>query len=372
MMIKARWMRGGTSKCWVFEEDEITRTGYSADLVLPRVFGSPDPRQLDGVGGATSTTSKALIVERSEREDIDVNFTFAQVDIEEARVDWGSNCGNCSAAVGLFALERGWVPTRGERTVVRTLNNNTGQVIIQSIPTPGGELPSDPDDRIPGVVFPGHPVSLGFLNPEGRTTGELLPTGAPRQTMTLHDGREVTVTLLDAGAPLIIVEAAGLGFPLDDYDQWLQHATTELFAFEELRRQAAVMMGLADTREAAERAVPKIGIVGPARSEDVDLHIMMMSMGKPHPAMPITGSVAVTVAARTPGTVVSEALSAPLTDELKIRIPVGVLSTFTEQTAQGRTVGVQRTARTLADAVLPVPEGQLAAASAGRHQEVSL
>lgn len=372
MMIKARWMRGGTSKCWVFEEDEIRRTGFDADLVLPRVFGSPDPRQLDGVGGATSTTSKALIVERSEREDIDVNFTFAQVDIEEARVDWGSNCGNCSAAVGLYAIEQGWVSAQEEDTVIRTLNTNTGQVIVQSIPTPGRALPSNPTDSIPGVVFPGHPVSLGFLDPEGRTTGQLLPSGTPQQVLTLSDGRDIAVTMLDAGAPIIVADAKDLGFPLDHYEQWMIHASTELTALEELRREAAVLMGLADSHAAAERAIPKIGVVGPATSTDVDLHIMMMSMGKPHPAMPITGSVGVTIAARTPGTVVAAALSAPVPDEMKIRIPVGVLSTFTEQTTLGQTVGVQRTARTLAEAVLPVPEGQLVAASSGLHQEVIL
>jgi 2-methylaconitate cis-trans-isomerase PrpF len=117
--VRARWMRGGTSKCWVFDAADLRETGFSADSALPRIFGSPDLRQLDGVGGATSTTSKALIVEPGGIADADVSYTFAQVGIEEATVDWGSNCGNCSAAVGLFALENGWVPMtagREERT----------------------------------------------------------------------------------------------------------------------------------------------------------------------------------------------------------------------------------------------------------------
>ncbi|UBH05244.1 hypothetical protein K8P10_000755 [Leucobacter sp. Psy1] len=371
MMIKAQWMRGGTSKCWVFEGEELRSSGYSADVVLPRIFGSPDPRQLDGVGGATSTTSKAMIVERSDDPDIDVRFTFAQVGIEEAKVDWGSNCGNCSAAVGLYAIERGWVRPTGDVTEVRTLNTNTGQVIVQTLRTPGSRIAENPEDSIPGVVFPGHNVSLGFLSPEGRTTGKLLPTGAARESLVLRDGRDVTVTMLDAGAPVVLVAAESLGFAADSYDRWMERAEQQAEVLDEIRRAAAVAMGLAPAPELAERAIPKIGIASRSLDQTADLQILMMSMGKPHPAMPITGSVGVTIAAQTPGTVVADALTSPVVNELRIRIPVGTLSTFTEQTSLGNTVGVHRTARTLAEASLPLPERQLAEASLAHTQEVA-
>src|SRR4051794_34117093 len=122
MNIQAEWMRGGTSKCWVFESDHLEQTGISLDHLLPKIFGSPDKRQIDGVGGATSTTSKAIILNPSTAANVDVEYTFAQVGIEEATVDWGSNCGNCSAVVGLYAIEQGWVTPQGDVTRVITRN----------------------------------------------------------------------------------------------------------------------------------------------------------------------------------------------------------------------------------------------------------
>ncbi|WP_035282251.1 PrpF domain-containing protein [Brevibacterium album] len=359
MRVSARWMRGGTSKCWVFDAADLDETGFSADAALPRIFGSPDLRQLDGVGGATSTTSKALIVERGDGSDIDVSYTFAQVGIEEAKVDWGSNCGNCSAAVGLFALESGWVPLRPGATEVRTYNTNTGQVIIQTIPTPGARLPDDPQELIPGTVFTGHGVELGFVSPEGKTTGVLLPTGAPVSEFAVAEGRTVRASLVDAGAPLVMVDAESFGLAPQDYAVWAGLVSERLSELDGIRRAAAVRMGLAETPEAAERAIPKVGVVSGSPDGEADLQVLMLSMGRPHPAMPITGSVGVTVAARTPGTTVAESLGGVVGEELRIRIPVGVLSTFTADRPEGRAVGVRRTARTLAEAQLLVPDGHL-------------
>ncbi len=135
MKIEAEWMRGGTSKCWVFETEHLQKTGAGLEELKPRLLGSTDSRQIDGVGGATSTTSKAVILHRAAADDeADVEFTFAQVGIEEATVDWGSNCGNCSAVVGLYALEKGWVVPTGEMTRIVTRNTNTGQIIVQRVP----------------------------------------------------------------------------------------------------------------------------------------------------------------------------------------------------------------------------------------------
>lgn len=363
-------MRGGTSKCWVLERAALQKTGFTADAVLPRIFGSPDIRQLDGVGGATSTTSKAMIVSRSESEDIDVEFTFAQVGIEEAKVDWGSNCGNCSSVVGLYAIEQGWVAPGQDVTEVRTLNTNTRQTIIQTIPTPGRQLPESLTSIVPGTVFPGHSVQLGFLSPEGRTTGKLLPTGDAISQITVGD-TTAEVTLIDAGAPLAVIDAVKFGFPAETYDDWFDQASTQLESIESIRREAAVAMGLARSPDEAERAIPKIGLISRSTDGASDLQVLMLSMGKPHPAMPITGSVGVSVAAQTQGTVVANSLAEPSGHELRIRIPGGVLSTFTEDSSLGRTVGVYRTARTLADANLPITADQLQGTAASQSEEDS-
>ncbi|WP_308113842.1 PrpF domain-containing protein [Arthrobacter sp. ISL-30] len=196
LKIPATWMRGGTSKCWVFEWDSLQVPGKSVDEVLLRLFGSPDNRQIDGVGGGTSTTSKAVILSRSIAEDADVDYTFAQVGIEEQRVDWGSNCGNCSAVVAPYAIQRGWVNAGQDSTAVRALNTNTNQYS-------GTQM-------IPGVPFPGMPVGMGFFDPAGRTTGKLFPTGEPVDKLTF-DGRQVAATLIDAGAPVVVLEAEAVG-----------------------------------------------------------------------------------------------------------------------------------------------------------------
>lgn len=368
MDLRAHWMRGGTSKCWVFEQAAIQKTGFTADALLPRIFGSPDLRQLDGVGGATSTTSKAIIVQRSESEDIDVEFTFAQVGIEEAKVDWGSNCGNCSSVVGLYAIEQGWVAPGNDVTEVRTLNTNTKQTIVQTIPTPDRHLPDNLTSMVPGTVFPGHSVQLGFLSPEGRTTGKLLPTGHSISQIAAGD-TTAEVSLIDAGAPLALIDAVKFGFSAETYDDWFDQASAQLETLEAIRRQAAVEMGLAHAPRDAERAIPKIGLVSRPTDESADLQILMLSMGRPHPAMPITGSVGVSVAAQTEGTVVANSLGVPSGHELRIRIPGGVLSTFIDDSSLGRTIGVHRTARTLAEASLPISTDQLQEATLSQSEE---
>lgn len=364
MKIQAEWMRGGTSKCWVFETDHLDTTTTGLDELLPRMFGSPDQRQIDGVGGATSTTSKAVILHRSSDPEIDVEFTFAQVGIEEATVDWGSNCGNCSAVVGLYAIEKGWVLPQTDATRITTRNTNTGQVIIQRVPTPGGALPIVPDAHMPGVVFPGYKVGLGFRDPAGMTTGSLLPSGAANDSLTA-DGTQWTVSMVDAGAPVVIVRAEDLGLDVARYDSWVGGVELQLDTLEKIRRQAAVLMGLAATAAEAARAIPKVAIVGaPASDEDCDMNVMMLSMGKPHPALAITGSIALTLAAQTPGTVLGDITGTTPHATLRLRTPAGVIETWSEERDGSLLVGVDRTARTIASATIHLPEAIGSAAEA--------
>lgn len=354
--IPAVWMRGGTSKCWVFEWDNLQVPGKSVDEVLLRLFGSPDHRQIDGVGGGTSTTSKAVILSRSVSEEADVDYTFAQVSIDEQKVDWGSNCGNCSAVVAPYAIDRGWVDTGSESTSVRTLNTNTDQLILQKVPTPGGTLHDSGTQVIPGVPFPGLSVGMGFLDPAGRTTGKLFPTGAPLELLPF-DGRTVPATLIDAGAPVVILDAAALGLTGHETAADIDGRTALLSQLEEVRREAAVRMGLAVTRADAERAVPKVAIVAKASPDDeAELLVRMLSMGKLHPALAITGSVALTTAAQHDGTVVRALLDVDPTSGLTMRTPAGVVQTWAEIRDGVPVVGTLRSARRIADAELLLPE----------------
>ena len=361
MKIEAEWMRGGTSKCWVFEGEHLDETHKDLDSLLPRLFGSPDHRQIDGVGGSTSTTSKAMILRRPADPDVDVEFTFAQVGIEEAAVDWGSNCGNCSAVVGLYAIEKGWVTPNGDNTRIVTRNTNTGQIIIQRVATPAGALPIVPDAQMPGVVFPGYRVGLGFKDPAGKTTGKLLPTGEPTDTISAG-GTRWTVSMVDAGAPVVIVKAEELGLDTARFESWQAGVMLQLDTLDQIRRQSAVRMGLASTVQDAARAIPKLAIVGAPKAGDTgtgdtaDVNVMMLSMGKPHPALAITGSIALTLAASTPGTVLNSITGSEPRSTLRLRTPAGVIETWSEERDGSLLVGADRTARTIATSTLHLPE----------------
>lgn len=360
--IEATWMRGGTSKCWVFRRDDLRVPDLSVDEVLLRLYGSPDHRQVDGVGGGTSTTSKAVILAPSDDPDVDVDYTFAQVGIDEAKVDWGSNCGNCSAVVAPFAIREGWVATAAPETTVRVRNTNTGQVILQSVPTPHGRLEEGATEHIPGVPFPGAPVRMGFLDPAGRSTGRLFPTGSERDRLSDALGG-VSVTLVDAGAPVVAVRAADVGLRGDEDIADLDVVPGLLEHLDALRREAGVLMGLATSTERVERAVPKLAVVSaPTEAEgpESDLTVRMLSMGRFHPAVPVTGSVALTLAAGSPGTVVHEVAATDRPDGgLRLDTPAGCVRTFVEQHDGTPVVGVVRTYRRLASGSVLLPDPPL-------------
>ena len=360
--IDATWMRGGTSKCWVFRRDDLDIPDLSVDEVLLRLYGSPDHRQVDGVGGGTSTTSKAVILAASDVPGVDVEYTFAQVGIDEAKVDWGSNCGNCSAVVAPFAIREGWVPTGSPETTVRVLNTNTGQVIVQRVPTPEGRLDEAATQDIPGVPFPGAPVRMGFVDPAGRSTGQLVPTGRERDRLSEAVGG-VTVTLVDAGAPVVAVRASDIGVRGDEDIAALDATPGLLRRLDAVRREAGVLMGLADTPETVARAVPKLAVVSDAAQPggpDTDLTVRMLSMGRFHPAVPVTGSVALTLAAGSPGTVVHELAGADRPDAgLRLATPAGCVQTFVEHDDDTPVVGVVRTYRRLASGTVLLPDPPL-------------
>jgi 2-methylaconitate cis-trans-isomerase PrpF len=354
--IPATWMRGGTSKCWVFERQDLEVEGLSLDEVLLRTFGSPDHRQVDGVGGGTSTTSKAVILEPSTADDLDVEYTFAQVGVEEAKVDWGSNCGNCSSVVASFAVRAGWVQTSRGQTTVRVRNTNTDQVIVQHLPTPDGVLRDTPTMALPGVPFLGAPVRMGFEDPAGRSTGHLFPTGSSRDQLSAGD-RTVEVTMIDAGAPVVAVPASEFGLQGDEEPAIIDAVPGLLNSLEDVRRAAAVAMGIVSTPAEAARAIPKLALVSrSADDEPTHLTVRMLSMGKVHPAVPITGSVALTLAAGEDGTVVRKLLDHAPTDEFVIGTPAGAVTTFRESAGDREVVGAVRTYRLLAHGAVILPD----------------
>ncbi len=358
--IPATLMRGGTSKCWVFARDDVDVPGIHLDDVLRRLYGSPDSRQIDGVGGGTSTTSKAVIVAPSARADADIDYSFAQIGVADGVVDWLSNCGNCSAAVAPYALHKGWLRPKGEVTRVRIHNTNTGQLIVAEVPTPDGRVVETGDARISGVPFPGLEVVLWFVDPAGRSTGRLFPTAS-----TTDDLDGTPVTLIDAGAPLVIVRASDLGLDADVSPADIDASETLRARIEILRREGAVRMGLARTPDAAARAVPKFALVSEATDDDHDFGVVMMSMGAAHPALAITGSVGLSLAATTAGTLVHELTGDPSSSAMRMRTPSGVLTTRVGSWQGRPAVAVARTARRLADAVLPLPLEELTSFSRG-------
>ncbi|MEH3128646.1 MAG: PrpF, AcnD-accessory [Mycolicibacterium neoaurum] len=360
------WMRGGTSKCWLFNAVDLDPLLRSDDLdaVLISVFGSEDPRQLDGVGGGTSTTSKAAIVRRSRLDDVDVDYLFAQVAIGHRAVEWASNCGNCATAIGLYALQTGMVAADSEVTIVRMRNQNTGARLSARIATPGGIIPADGDAAVPGTNALGVPVSLTFAN-VALSHVDLLPTGTVTDVLEVG-GHRYQGTLVNAGAPAALFRAADFGLTGSEDNAQLAERLPVLI---ELRRKAALAMGLAKPGDPVQHAVPKVGIIGAAGDyvaadgtqipgSAYDVAVRMVSMLAPHPAIGLTSAVAVAAAAAVRGSVVAEHLSGDAGTTLRLGTAAGVIPTTVTTTDTGlpRDVSLHRAARRIARAELFLAE----------------
>ncbi|WP_425387909.1 PrpF domain-containing protein [Amycolatopsis nigrescens] len=355
----ATLVRGGTSKCWLFNVADIHGRAASVDEVLVTAFGSQDRSQIDGIGGATSTTSKAAIVAHSYEPGVDIDYTFAQVGVGAERVEWGSNCGNCATAVGLYALQSGLVRPRGERTRVRMRNTNTGSRVDAVVSTPGGRFTATGDALVPGVASPGVAVGLEFLDPAG---AELLPTGSPVDELWF-DGRAVPATLIDAGAPAALFDATALGLTGSEELPEFGARLPELLG---LRRDAAIRMGVSAPDEPVSHAVPKFGVVGAprdytascgtrVRAGDYDVAVRMASMHAPHPAIGLTSMVAVAAAATVLGSTV-RAHTEAADGTIRLGTPAGVVSARLVPDGD-RLAGVRlhRSARVIASASIFVP-----------------
>jgi 2-methylaconitate isomerase len=363
--LRAVFMRGGTSKALMFRRDDLPARQQDWAPIFLAAMGTPDSngRQLDGMGGGTSSLSKVCVIGAPTRSDADVDYTFAQIGVETATVDYGGNCGNMSSAVGPFAVEEGLVKPPADGPVsVRIHNTNTGKLIIARFAVEGGRATVRGPLAIDGVTGSGAPIRLEFRDLAGARTGRLLPTGQPLQKLSLADGRAVRASLVDAANPCVFVAAADLGMQGSELPTDIEANARLMADLDALRRLASIAMGLtADLAAAgASRSVPFIGMVAPPRAwrtlsgderpaDQADIAVRMLSSGNAHRAIPITSALCVAVACRTPGTLPAE-LCAATRGALRIGHASG--TTLVEADADAATgrvlhASVYRTARRL-------------------------
>ncbi|MVW77835.1 2-methylaconitate cis-trans isomerase PrpF [Bordetella sp. 02P26C-1] len=354
--IPATYMRGGTSKGVFFKLTDLPPAaqvaGPDRDSLLMRVIGSPDPygKQIDGMGGATSSTSKTVILSKSSRPDHDVDYLFGQVSIDQAFVDWSGNCGNLSAAVGPFAIANGLVdadriPENGIATV-RIWQANIGKTIVNHVPITNGQVQETGDFELDGVTFPAAEIKVEFLDPADEGEGEggsMFPTGNVVDDFEVPGEGTFRATFINSGIPTIFLDAEALGYTGTELQDAINSDPTALARFEKIRAYGAVRMGLIASPEqaAARQHTPKIAFVSKPRAytassgkaigeKDVDLLVRALSMGKLHHAMMGTASVAIATAAAVPGTLVNLAAGGGERTGVRFGHPSGTLQVGAE------------------------------------------
>ena len=384
--VPATYMRGGTSKGVFFRLDDLPAVaqtpGAARDALLMRVIGSPDPyeKQIDGMGGATSSTSKTVILSKSSRPDHDIDYLFGQVSIDKAFVDWSGNCGNLSAAVGPFGITNGLVdasriPQNGV-AIVRIWQANIGKTIIAHVPMTNGQVQETGDFELDGVTFPAAEVALEFMDPaaeEEGATGALFPTGNLVDDLEVPGVGTLKATLINAGIPTIFLNAEAIGYKGIELQGDINSDARALAMFETIRAHGAVRMGLIKhVDEAAKRQhTPKVAFVAKPldynsssakaiKSQDIDLLVRAMSMGKLHHAMMGTAAVAIGTAAAIPGTLVNLAAGGGQLEAVRFGHPSGTLrvgATADQINGQWsvKKVMMSRSARVLMEGQVRVP-----------------
>jgi probable AcnD-accessory protein PrpF len=351
--IPATYMRGGTSKGVFFRLQDLPKAaqvpGEARDKLLMRVIGSPDPyaKQIDGMGGATSSTSKTVIVAPSTRPDHDVDYLFGQVAIDKPFVDWSGNCGNLSAAIGPYAISNGFIPAeripdKGMVTI-RIWQANIGKTIVAHVPVTNGQVQETGDFELDGVTFPAAEVQLEFMDPAaeaegGEGSGAMFPTGNLIDELDVPGVGTLRATMINAGIPTIFVNAADIGYKGTELQDDINGDPKALAMFELIRAYGAMRMGLiTQVEEAARRQhTPKVAFVAPpadylassgrqVKAADIDLLVRALSMGKLHHAMMGTAAVAIGTAAAIPGTLVSLAAGGRAHEAVRFGHPSGTL-----------------------------------------------
>ena len=381
--IPATYMRGGTSKGVFFRladlPDEAQQPGANRDAILLRVIGSPDPygKQTDGMGGATSSTSKTVIVSPSQQPGHDVDYLFGQVSIDQPFVDWSGNCGNLSAAVGPFAIAQGMLPA--ERipengfVEVRIWQANIGKTIINRVPITNGQVQETGAFELDGVTFPAAEIAVDFVDPADALGGAMFPTGNLVDTLDVPGVGSLNATLINAGIPTIFLNAAELGFTGRELQDDINGSGEILTRFETIRAHGAIKMGLImEIAEAESRQhTPKVAFVAPAASytassgkavdqHNIDLLVRALSMGKLHHAMMGTAAVAIGTAAAIPGTLVNTAAGGGERNQVVFGHPSGTLKVGAEAAMvdgewQVTQASMSRSARVLMEGWVKIP-----------------
>lgn len=374
--IPAAFIRGGTSNAIVFHKKDLPSDRAQWDGIFLAAIGSPDPngRQLNGMGGGISSLSKICIVGPSTHPDADIDYTFAQCAVRDASVDYAGNCGNMSSAMGPFAVDEGLLTIEGDEALVRIHNTNTQKIIHARFPVDEGMAAVDGVLALPGVSGTGAPVRMEFVEPGGAGTGSLLPTGNVVDILDVEGMGSIEASLVDAANPGVFVAAEALGIVGNEMPADLDADRDLMARLQRIREAAAEAMGLKFSP-----ALPMIGFVAPPMAAkllsgesvseyDGDLVGRMVSMGNIHRALPLTGTLCMTVAGRIEGTVVNRAarVSANPGGALRIVQPSGVIHCAAEVTHQdgvwyAAKAGVMRTQRRLFDGFVYIPASSVAA-----------
>lgn len=387
--IPATYMRGGTSKGVFFRLEDLPAAaqvpGPVRDAVLLRVIGSPDPygKQIDGLGNGTSSTSKTVILSKSQQPGHDVDYLFGQVSIDKPFVDWSGNCGNLTAAVGPFAIRNqlvdpSTVPQNGIATI-RIWQVNIGKTIVAHVPMTNGEVQETGDFELDGVTFPAAEIQIEFMDPaaeEEGGEGAMFPTGNLMDTLDVPGVGSLAATMINAGIPTIFVEAQAIGFTGCELQDQINNDSKTLAMFETIRAHGALRMGLIkDLSEAATRQhTPKVAFVAPSKTytassgktvdgQEIDLLVRALSMGKLHHAMMGTASVAIGTAAAIPGTLVHRAAGGQSRSAVRFGHPSGTLRVGAEAEKIGdqwvvKKVMMSRSARILMEGWVRIPQDQ--------------
>ncbi|KRG83623.1 3-methylitaconate isomerase [Stenotrophomonas daejeonensis] len=386
LRIPATYMRGGTSKGVFFRLEDLpaaARTpGPARDALLMRVIGSPDPygKHTDGMGGATSSTSKCVIVAPASVPDHDVDYLYGQVSIDTAFVDWSGNCGNLSTAVGPFAIANGFIPAeripRDGTVTVRVWQANIGKTILVHVPVSDGQVQETGDFELDGVTFPAAEVVLEFIDPSDDGEGEggsMFPTGNLVDDLDVPGIGTLKATMITAGIPTVFVNAADIGYDGTELQPAINEDKAALAKLETIRVAGALRMGLIKTPEEAlkRQHTPKVAFVAPPKpyvsssgksigAGDIDLNVRAMSMGKLHHAMMGTASVAIATAAAVPGTLVNLAAGGGTREAVRFGHPSGTLRVGAAVAqVEGRWVVTKavmsRSARVLMEGAVRVP-----------------
>lgn len=372
--VSAVLMRGGTSKGVFVRESDLPAAGPARDQFILALMGTPDPMQLDGLGGTHSSTSKLMAVSASERPDCDVDYLFVQVGVDRPIIDDAGNCGNLTAAVGVYAIQEGLVAAVDPQCQVRLFNKNTSRRIVAHVPVRDGCVPVAGDAVVPGVPGTGAPIVTEYLDPAGAVTGRLLPTGRCRDVVVSRHAGPVEVSIVDVCAPVVFVRSDDLRISGGIAPAEINARRELLAVLESIRGAAAALLGMArDEADALDRSpvLPRLCVVssprnheagdGPRRSGDEpDLVVRAMSMQRAHHACPLTSALCAAAAARVPGTIPCELADAPPHPTVRVAHPKGIVDVgvqvdagadaAAESTSGGvgiRSVSVVRTARRL-------------------------